>query len=212
VASWSSIDYFGRWKAAHYAARRFYAPLLLGVQVDGFAAGLAVHNDSPAPCAGSVRWSLETLQGARVLAGEAPVSVDPFAVTHLPPLDLAEHITDANSRDVVLVVELCQDPAGPPAGACVAPFVPSKHLSLRDPELSVHAAVQGDQLHIEITANSLARFVELALAGVDTVFSDNYFDLPAGRTRVVTAPLPQGWTQQQARDALRMRSLFDSYA
>jgi beta-mannosidase len=44
------------------------------------------------------------------------------------------------------------------------------------------------------------------------VFSDNYFDLPAGRTRVVSTPLPQGWTQQQARAALRMRSLFDSYA
>ena len=29
VASWSSLDYFGRWKALHYAARRFYAPLLL---------------------------------------------------------------------------------------------------------------------------------------------------------------------------------------
>ncbi|MCJ7825449.1 MAG: glycoside hydrolase family 2 protein, partial [Anaerolineales bacterium] len=29
VASWSSLDYFGRWKALHYAARRFYAPLML---------------------------------------------------------------------------------------------------------------------------------------------------------------------------------------
>jgi beta-mannosidase len=32
VASWSSLDYFGRWKALHYAARRFYAPLLLSIE------------------------------------------------------------------------------------------------------------------------------------------------------------------------------------
>lgn len=30
VASWSSLDYFGRWKALHYAARRFYAAVALG--------------------------------------------------------------------------------------------------------------------------------------------------------------------------------------
>ncbi|MEY2818054.1 MAG: hypothetical protein RL275_1517, partial [Chloroflexota bacterium] len=31
VASWASLDYFGRWKALHYAARRFYAPLMLSI-------------------------------------------------------------------------------------------------------------------------------------------------------------------------------------
>ncbi|MEJ2212228.1 MAG: glycoside hydrolase family 2 protein, partial [Anaerolineae bacterium] len=34
VASWSSLDYYGRWKALHYAARRFYAPLLLSIEDD----------------------------------------------------------------------------------------------------------------------------------------------------------------------------------
>src|SRR5579884_4117786 len=29
VASWSSIDYYGRWKALQYAARRFFAPVLV---------------------------------------------------------------------------------------------------------------------------------------------------------------------------------------
>ena len=63
-----------------------------------------------------------------------------------------------------------------------------------------------------VTAQGLARFVELALEGADLVFSDNYFDLPAGRTRVVTAPLPPGWTAEQAQAALRLRSLYNSYA
>lgn len=29
VASWSSVDSLGRWKALHYMARRFFAPLLI---------------------------------------------------------------------------------------------------------------------------------------------------------------------------------------
>ena len=29
VASWSSIDYYGRWKALQYSARQFFAPVLV---------------------------------------------------------------------------------------------------------------------------------------------------------------------------------------
>jgi len=54
--------------------------------------------------------------------------------------------------------------------------------------------------------------VELSLEGQDAVFSDNYFDLPAGRTVMVTCPLPEGWTLAQAQSALKIRSVYDSFA
>ena len=72
--------------------------------------------------------------------------------------------------------------------------------------------VTEDQFHFAVSAKSLARHVELALEGADVVFSDNYFDLPAGRTRTITAALPAGWNAQQARAAVRVRSLYDSFA
>jgi beta-mannosidase len=53
--------------------------------------------------------------------------------------------------------------------------------------------------------------VELSMEGVDVVFSDNYFDLPAGRVVSVTCELPTGWSEQRAEDALRVRSVFDSF-
>ena len=57
----------------------------------------------------------------------------------------------------------------------------------------------------------ICSLLELSLAGADVIFSDNYFDLPAGRTVTVTCPLPAGWTLAQARAALTMRSVYDSY-
>jgi beta-mannosidase len=209
VASWSSIDYFGRWKAAHYAARRFYAPLLLAAEQEGPAVGLAVHNDTAAPVTGHVHWSLEMLDGEPLLSGDRPLALDAFAAQRLPPLDFADHLSDDNRRAVILVAELW---AGDRLHAgCVAPFVPSKHLRLADPDLTATVQAAGGRLTITITAQGLARFVELALDGVDALFSDNYFDLPAGRTRTITAALPPGWTAAQAQAALRLRSLFDSY-
>jgi beta-mannosidase len=66
-------------------------------------------------------------------------------------------------------------------------------------------------LTIGAQASSLARFVELSFEGADVVFSDNYFDVPAGPSVYITAPLPAGWTEAQARTALRVCSLIDSY-
>lgn len=39
-----------------------------------------------------------------------------------------------------------------------------------------------------------------------------YYDLPAGRSIKVTCPLPPGWTVEQARAALKIRSIYDAYA
>ena len=114
-----------------------------------------------------------------------------------------------NNRDVVFVPALWE---GDEQGATrVAPLVPNKHLSLVDPGLSVEVRVQDDQLVCEVTAGSLARFVELSLDGVDVVWSDNYFDVPGGRTVAVTCPLPEGWTVDRVRGALAVRSLYDSF-
>ncbi len=91
-------------------------------------------------------------------------------------------------------------------------FAPTKHLSLADPKISVQLRIEQEQLHIELTSRSLARLVECTLEGADVVFSDNYFDLPAGRTVRISASLPAGWTLSQAQAALKVRSVYNSYA
>ena len=218
VASWSSLDYFGRWKALHYAARRFYAPVLLSIEDDPPKMGVHVTSDLTQPWGGSVCWSLETLGGEVLASGQEAVSAPPLASTHVCTLDFGKHLSDdpstglraGNARDVVFVCELRQDDRR--IALSVATFVPNKHLSLADPSLAVDVRREGDRLVFECTARSLARFVELALDGADVVFSDNYFDLPAGRTVTVTCPLPEGWALEKAQAALRACSLYDSFA
>ena len=209
VASWSSLDYFGRWKALHYAARRFYAPVLLSIEDDPPRQGVYVTNDLRQPWVGSVRWSLETLAGAKLVEGEEPVSAAPQATTPIKKFDMAAHVTDDNRRDLVFVAELWS-PDGPLARQ-TAYFAPTKHLLLAEPQVAATARAEAGQLRIELQSRSLARLVELALAGTDVVFSDNYFDLPAGRPVVVTCPLPTGWDAARSQEALHIRSVYDSF-
>ena len=210
VASWSSLDYFGRWKALHYAARRFYAPLLLSIEDQPTAQNVYLTSDLPEAWVGSVRWSLETLDGRVLEANEVPVTVAPYDVTPVCHLDFTGRLDDDLRRETAFVAELWQN--GQLQARQTVFFVPTKHLSLAEPAIATQLRIEQGKLEIELTAYSLARLVECALEGADVVFSDNYFDLPAGRVVKVSVPLPNGWTLSQAQAAFKIRSIYDSFA
>jgi beta-mannosidase len=209
VASWSSIDYFGRWKALHYAARKFYAPILLTVEDKAEQMGLFVTNDTTKAWIGELRWSLETLAGERLEQGTETVSAAALAVTPLRSLDFTSQVRDENRRQVVFIAELWKGKKL--LARQLATFAPNKHLELTAAQIDTKVTAAGGQLTIRLKASCLARFTALELEGADVVFSDNYFDLPAGQTVTITCPLPTDWTLDQARAALRVRSLYDSY-
>jgi beta-mannosidase len=207
VASWSSLDYFGRWKALHYAAKRFYAPLLLSVADYGKTVKIHVTSDRVEPVDLRIRWRLETLDGKCISSGEQPAHAMALADTLVGSYDLAPFISQAEQRNVVFVAEMWQD--GKLLAQTVTPFVANKHLELRDPDLNVQTYVEGNTLSVKVSSRMLARFVELSIAGIDAVFSDNYFDIPAGKTVTVSTPLPENWTSE---NAVQVRSLYESFA
>ena len=209
VASWSSLDYFGRWKALHYAARRFYAPLLLSIEDAPPRQGVYLTNERLEAWHGRLTWSLETLDGVALASGETAVQAAPQATAHVATLDFADKVTDANRRDLTFIAELWQDEQLVARQAAF--FAPTKHLQLTEPGITAVCRLAGEQLHIEVNGRSLARLVELSLDGADTIFSDNYFDLPAGRAVTITCPLPPGWALPQAEAALQIRSVYDSF-
>lgn len=212
VISWSSIDYFGRWKALHYMARRFYAPVMLSILDQESTFEIHVTCDLPRPWQGEVRWELITLDGQVLQSGQAPVSLAPLqsaAVEKVVP-----DLPFGMQRRTVFIARLfpAGQPGAQPLDMRLAAFVPDKYLELANPQIQSVMTVQDGELQIDLHAGSLARFVELKLKGAGVIFSDNYFDLPPGETRRITAPLPAGWTLEDARRALQIFSLYDSYA
>ena len=157
-----------------------------------------------------MRWSLETLNGEVLTSGEETAKAAPMAVTQVHAFDFADRVSGDNQREVIFIAELWQ--ADQRLALQVATFVPTKHLALTNPAVAAALRSDGGQLMIELTARSLARLVEVSLDGADVIFSDNYFDLSAGRPVTISCPLPAGWTLEQARAALKVQSVYDSYA
>jgi beta-mannosidase len=210
VASWSSLDYFGRWKALHYTARRFFAPIMLSIEDKPPEQGVYVSNDTLELWEGTVRWSLETLNGKVLTSGQAPVKAAPQAATMVCQLDFSDRVSDDNIRELVFIADLYQGDRL--ITRQTAGFTPIKHISLADPVITEDLHIEGEQLIASLTSRSLALLVEVSLTGADVVFSDNYFSLPAGRTVLVSCPLSGGWTIAQAKAAFKVRSVYDSYA
>jgi len=107
------------------------------------------------------------------------------------------------------VVELYQ--SGQRLFCQAAVFALEKDLRLPDPGLVYTIQSENWLLVVDLSARALARFVALSFCGATkcVIFSDNFFDLPAGRMQRVNCPLPTGWNLEQARQNLIVRSLAD---
>ncbi len=190
VASWSSIDYFGRWKALHYYARRFYAPVLISCHEEGIlsqdtnvnaepfalkkSARLNVSNETLKDFTGLVRWSLRRPDASVIEEGTQPVTVPAQSVVWLAEQDFS----DRDTYGCYYAYELT-DAEGNLVGDGTVLFCAPKHFRFEDPRLE--ARLEGDE--VVVTAHGYARSVELR-CGPDVVLEDNYFDMNGGTRRV----------------------------
>ncbi|MCX7670108.1 MAG: glycoside hydrolase family 2 protein, partial [Anaerolineae bacterium] len=186
--SWSSIDYFGRWKALHYAARRFNAATALSVIADDNTVQLWLTNEQRAEWQGTVRWSLETFAGEAVAVDEERVAVAALSAVPVRRLDFEPLLRKHGRKKLAFVAELWQDQTH--MSRQVTLFAPDRAIAWPDAQLVAEVATDphAEELVITVRGQALARFVELALASADVIFSDNYFDLPAGRAVTVSGP------------------------
>jgi beta-mannosidase len=210
VASWSSLDYFGRWKALHYASRKFYAPLLLSIEDQNASMKVHLTSDLMAAWEGTIRWRLMRIDGEVLEMGEEEVSATPLT-SQMVIEKTFDDLTLSEKRETIFVAQLIQ--GGDVQAAQLATFVPNKHLQLVNPQLKAYCreGMQGECL-IDVEAAYLARFVELTLDDADTIFSDNYFDVLPGQTVEISCRMPDGWTIDDLARSLTVYSLYDSFA
>jgi len=212
VASWSSLDYFGRWKALHYESRRFYAPLLLSIEDDLENARMKLHitNDLQNAWEGQALWRLMRIDGEVLDSGELDIYAESLSSAMIFEKGF-DKLTLQEKRETFFVAQLLQD--GQVTATQLATFVPNKHLQLVNPKLQAYLR-QGDDgsCEIDVESNYLARFVELSLDDADVVFSDNYFDVLPGEMVRITCPMPEGWSIDDMARSLTVFSLYDSFA
>lgn len=209
VASWASIDYYGRWKALHYGEKRFFAPVSITCEEHGrldqkpfvnslpipveYSAALHVANETGETVKGSVRWQLRRPDSSVIRENEKDIEIAPYSGTWL---DKEIYNGLADEREMHLYYEFVQD--GKIVSSGSAMFVAPKHYRFADPKLSVR--VEGET--VIVTSEGYAKGVCIESEDGNLRLSDNFFDMEKGeRVLTIVGKKPEG--------ELRVRSVYD---
>lgn len=98
VASWSSVDYYGRWKALHYRAKVAFANALLSAKLEGAVVELHLSNESRRRISGRVVWRVVDLDGAVVASGKTAAEAEALSSVRVSALDLGAALPTPRDR------------------------------------------------------------------------------------------------------------------
>jgi beta-mannosidase len=209
VASWSSIDYYGRWKALQYYARRFYAPVLVSPHVEDGAVKVYVVSDKTEAAKGTLRVRLMDFEGKVLLEEKQDVSVAPLASKVYVDWSFLK-LTQAGAADTSRVFVVAELTADGVVSRNITYLAPTKEVHLKPATLKVETVGDKGKMRIRITSPVLARSVYLSFGNLDVKLSDNYFDVLPGETVEVTAETKE--SLDALKGQMHVMSLTDAVA
>lgn len=209
VASWSAMDYFGRWKALMYYTRRFYAPLLVSPHVgDDGKMNVYVVSDLPDTKRAQIRLTLMDLSGKQLIAKTVDLNVEPLKGKSYFSQPVGELLNKADEKNTFLLIELKMN------GEIVSQneyyFKPFKEMTFAKPEIKTQIAPIKNGFKISLATDKLAKDVYLS-GFTEGFFSDNYFDLIPNRNKEVEFRTTQKMSADEFRQKLKLRSLVDAF-
>jgi beta-mannosidase len=209
VASWSSLDYTGGWKALHHYARRFYNPVLI-VPVEE-EKGLKIYavSDLDQPLDAELHLGVYTYDGTTVQEGKTPLRLDPRASRLVVGKPLEEVMNGHPREQLYLYCELKKGETT--LSSNVLHFSALKRVDLPQPEIRAEVLARDGRLLVRLQTSKFAKDVYLSAAGIQGQFSDNFFDLVPGRSLEVQFIPDEMPGAEEFKAALKIISLKDTY-
>lgn len=207
-ASWSSIDYFGRWKALQFHARRFYAPLIIAALRNNGTTTVSIVSDRTSSI--DQHWRVRVMDFSGNVLDQHDQSAHVSALTSqkLAAYTDAELLKAADPLHTFVVFELLD--GDQVIARNVVFFDEPKNLQLPTPDIHSTLAASADGYSLTLTAGQLARDVWVSFGDVDADVSDNAFDILPGQT--VTLTVHSNVSLDTLKRALQLQDLADVMA
>lgn len=187
--SWSGMDYYGRYKALHYSAKRFFSPVCASlVTRDKNKVDFFVINDTLNQIELSARLTVQTFDGKELFTDNLVFNAKENSSNKITCYDFADILQKVKNNAVCKAEIFSEDKL---ISESVLLFAPEKKLALPKVTLSAKAKINGKTGYVDIKADKYARYVSISYPASDIIFSDNYFDLLAGETKRVFFDAPQ---------------------
>ena len=205
-ASWSGIDWFGRWKALQFHARRFFAPVTVAAlrNAEG-RTQVSLINDRTTARSGELRLRVMDLAGKVLREERKPVTLTPLSSTKLADYTDAELLDGADAASTIAVFDLSVEDE--PTARDVVWFKAAKEIAWTDPNLHAELRRDDDGYALALSAQRVARAVWLDFGELDADLSDNALVVLPGES--VTLRVVSKAGIDELRRELTLKSLAD---
>jgi len=220
VVSWSSLDYFGRWKALHYFSKRIYQPIFPSVKEDKESIDFWITNDLRTSCEFILNWKIMNSAGMVLKHGSFNSEIFPCTSLKAGTITVSEINRDEIKRQnnvVFFKLKYIQNGENIISHGFRL-FDAPKKFNLLDPELSYKfedVSLSESNIKLKIQNKNIAFYVFIDSGLVDFIASDNFFSMEPNESRIITLcnikPInhEKKLSKQEIRDSIIIRSLFD---
>lgn len=183
VASWSSTDYYRRWKAQQYYAKKAYTPVLVSPDLDSTELSIYVVSDQLSDLKATLNIKVITFDGKSLFEKSLPIDVLANSSKEFFHDKVQSVVPAANLKNSLLYVEVKN--GDQLLSSNILYFLPPKDLAL--PKVTVKKTIREENgaMVLELSADKLVKNLYLSTEVGDGFFSDNYFDILPGQTVTV---------------------------
>jgi beta-mannosidase len=206
VCSWSSLEYDGKWKLLHYAARRFFAPATATAFLEEGVVEAWVVNDSAAPLRGTVEARVFDFSGRLLKRKRVAVTLRPGSSKRAGRWELAELAPDPAAAFLHLTLR-----AGKAVHESTLFFAEPKRCELQPARIRHTVRQAGGRLAVELRAGRPAFYVSVDAGDLPGRFDDNMITLLPGETRTLYFQSKEPVPVKKLKSVLRIDHLQGSY-
>ena len=198
--SWSSTDYYNKWKALHYFVKKSYDDLLVSVNKEEDTYKVYLVSDKLNNIKGTFSITISDFNGKLLFEKHFPVDVkkNSSSIYYTFKEDILKNF---NKKQIYMLCAFLQDDTGKTYNS-IYYFSKAKDLNLQKPDIKIK---QLDETSFEITTDVLAKNVFLYTDNKTVNFSDNYFDLLPGEKKIISIDF------KGIINLIKIKTLVDTY-
>jgi beta-mannosidase len=209
AVSWSSVDFYGRWKAFHYLTKKAYQPLIIVPLVKNNQLSVKVVSDSKLPVKAKVVVKTLTFSGDVRFNKELNVELPANTSTQVLNIDKEQLNVNNMERSSVIYVELLT-----PDGIRLADnaWYFKRYKELEMPVADVKHSIKqvsNNKFEIKLETNALAKAVYIKIDADEFKLSDNFFDMMP--ESVKTVELTGAFTMESLKSKLTVHTLTENF-
>jgi len=207
VASWSSTDYYQRWKALQYFAKKGFEPVLVSPYTNKDSLKVDIINDKLTEIKAQLVARIIDFDGKEIWKETKEVTIPANSSNSFFGIKTAEFLKNVQTNKQLLVVELIENDAV--ISTNMLYFNPIKDVLLPKPEVKFEINAAQGGFEITLITDKLAKNLYMTIGDEEGFFSDNYFDLIPGQP--VKVNLGTQMTREKLQEVFAIQTLDGAF-